>query len=391
MDGSLHEEEVEQENRDRDTQRLVTQLIGTHGDTMQALVQEVSSLRAEVKVLSQTKSPPLENLEAVNVVNNNLAPPNLFSSLSFPPLRESTPQAQRQPPVFTGGLSTLVRDSHHMLYKPKDIAMLKLGELNGVQAEVRLRQFYDQVEHCVVEDESRIQVAISRVDTALATWLQGEMSREPIYLWEEFKRAIRNKFGGQVTLTQAWREIEGENYFPNENPRAFMHRLTCKLAALELQFPREHLPSSDKLIKKKLLRGLTPLAQDRLRDFLDSEIPLSKFVEMVEYERDLSRNSQLGNKNIFPVTSTNSTPPLAMPSSSSNSTDDLVRSLQKQVKELQNKLRTKTTWCAYCRTTDHLLKDCPKHPPRGVCFDCFKPNCYRGRSDCPKSSQNKNM
>ena len=41
------------------------------------------------------------------------------------------------------------------------------------------------------------------------------------------------------------------------------------------------------------------------------------------------------------------------------------------------------SWCAYCRSDTHSLRDCVYQPPRGACWDCKRTGCRRGKPGCP--------
>ncbi|KAG0721826.1 hypothetical protein GWK47_045639 [Chionoecetes opilio] len=74
-----------------------------------------------------------------------------------------------------------------------------------------------------------------------------------------------------------------------EDPQDFANKLKCKYAILEAKskYPGE-IPRRDKIIKKKLLRGLPSHSKEKLELFMDEQIPLKKFIERVETERAIA-------------------------------------------------------------------------------------------------------
>ncbi|KAG0695833.1 hypothetical protein GWK47_026772 [Chionoecetes opilio] len=74
-----------------------------------------------------------------------------------------------------------------------------------------------------------------------------------------------------------------------EDPQDFANKLKCKYAILEAKskHPGE-IPRRDKIIMKKLLRGLPSHSKEKLELFMDEQIPLKKFIERVETERAIA-------------------------------------------------------------------------------------------------------
>lgn len=287
-------------------------------------------------------------------------------------------------------------DNHSkgFVLKPKDIMMLKLSELQGVGTDNRLARFFSQVEFCVSADVDRIQVALTRVEQEIATLLTAEMGKRGNNIsWSQFKDILNHHFACSTNITQAWQEIEIERYSIDEAPRAFVNRMKCKLSAFEMKFPKDSLPKADSLVKKKLYRGLSSTSQERLKDFLDDRIPLERFIEFVEYEYHLATISgDVTQRRVLPVNNSNSQPQPVVNSNAHNPAD--LQDLRKQISDLSNKLRKfsknkeNNQYCAYCKVRDHKLSECPRNPPRGVCFDCHKPNCKRGSAKCPGPVKN---
>lgn len=107
------------------------------------------------------------------------------------------------------------------MLKPKDIPILYLKDLHGLETENRLFRSYEQIEHSVLEDQDRIQVAMTRVDTLIANLLHRELKIFPGNTWDGVMRMLSQNFCSSHNLTKAWRELEGQKHHLDEEPRAF--------------------------------------------------------------------------------------------------------------------------------------------------------------------------
>ncbi|XP_068204306.1 uncharacterized protein [Palaemon carinicauda] len=199
--------------------------------------------------------------------------------------------------IPVGNLNNSI-DNHFkkFILKPKDIVMLKLSELQGIGTENRIARFFSLVELCASADIDRIQVVLARVEQEIATLLTAEMGKMGNNIsWSQFKDILNqfkdtqnHHFACSANILQAWQEIELEHYSIDEDPRAFVDRMKCKVAALERKFPKNSLPKADSLLKRKLYSRLNSISQKRIKDFLDDRIPLERFIELVEYEHHLA-------------------------------------------------------------------------------------------------------
>ena len=69
--------------------------------------------------------------------------------------------------------------------------------------------------------------------------------------------------------------------------RSFSHQIICQYATLATKFPKAKLPSRDRFIKRKLLDGMPRESKGKLSSFVEDEIPLQKFMDRLENERQL--------------------------------------------------------------------------------------------------------
>ena len=81
---------------------------------------------------------------------------------------DPTPVAQ---PVVT--LTPCPTSKPGFLLKPRDIPVLTLKDVQGIESESRLDRFLEQVEGCCDEDQDRIRVGQTRVESAIATLIQA--------------------------------------------------------------------------------------------------------------------------------------------------------------------------------------------------------------------------
>ncbi len=173
------------------------------------------------------------------------------------------------------------------IIKPRDIPQLDLDQLQGVEAAARLQMFFDLIEKCSDEDETRVQVAKGRVSSELAILIHNNQSKRRCKTWLELKDFLKIEFAVDVNLDRAWQKIDAAGYDWEESPQAFTNRFICQYAILETRFPREKFPSRDKSIKRNLWHGLPQESNERLEGFLDEDYPLNKFIDRVEHERQL--------------------------------------------------------------------------------------------------------
>lgn len=356
-------------------------------DIIKRLVWEVNELKKSQHNSSPVPSPdPTTNPSA----NPQLMPDNPFIHAPLLPDNQPT-QPISHYPTSTGfatmqpQVPTLPQRVSPIL-KPRDIPMLHLDDLHGVETESTLTKFYGQIESCVLTDEDRLQVAQSRMDNPLSTLIQTFIKQKNIVLWEDFKKVMDNQFQSTTNITEAWQQIEEENYDIEVNPRAFVNKLACKMAAISSKFPRESLPDQEKLMKRKLFRGLPRTSQNRLVDFVDS-IAIGEFLKRVEDERRFTLQSSREMVNRLKETEAICSVPTkqaeTVPRSDGNHSE-----IQQKLDEMSTQLKNltqamKSPYCGYCRTTDHTRATCPLNPPRGACFDCMQLGCRRGSATCP--------
>ena len=303
----------------------------------------------------------------------------------IPPVRPNTQYPQF--PVSSNGFVP-----HRVTLKIRDVGLLKLHELQGIESHSRLERFFREIELCSMIDQDRINVAMTRAEGSIVDFLKSEMDdRGNNATWREVKDILRARFVSRTSWTEAFKEIEAETYSLDETPRGFSNRLICKFAALKTRFPYETLPDMEYVIKMQLQKGLTKTLQDRMVLHLSPRSSLEEFLRFLEPHYNSAVIQGDVTRRRVQAISTPSSSQLPSNHSDHNSSrsDPATLDLMKQVSELKGRLDSLSSrssnrrYCAFCMVRDHNLAECPKNPPRGVCFDCLKPQCKRGHVNCP--------
>ena len=373
----------------------------------ESFVEKLSKLMDEVetKPTNQQRLDPVER--ARRSLNGITAQPDTDRKEEIIPLAGNFTVQDHQYPNWSdlSQSSPLTKNSGEMfILKPRDIPILELESLRGIDAAARLDMFCEKVEQCSGSDETRMQIAKSRVGAELAIFVHNNVKNRTIQTWSELKEFLRSEFAFEVTIDRAWQELESLNYDWAESPQAFTHRFICKHAVIESKFPTERFPDRDKTIKRKLWYGLPAVSRQKLEGFLQEEYPLKKFLDRMERERELLEERSPAQVNVIPKQEMVSEPvaePVPRqskeltPKSSKNESNlnKEIWELRKKIKELERRGRKDTQarkavtpnkqYCSFCRTNSHSLTNCWKKPPPGHCFDCLAFGCRRGNSNCP--------
>ena len=257
--------------------------------------------------------------------------------------------------------------------KPRDIPELTLEDLEGMEAGGKLAMFIDRVEQVTPDDGARYQVAKTRLNSKIALLIQNHQSKGRCQTWIELKKFLLSEFASEMTVDQAWKEIEAMQYEWETSPHSFNHHFRCKYALLETNFPSEKFPNKDQIIKRKICQGLPLQTKNKLEAFLEETYPLKKFIERVEYERQFLLEAP--GCDLFHVKS-KPTPPQNNNSTKTPPThanDQVTHSqpinpLMWEVKELARRVdelvkqRTRRPWCHHCRKDNHSTQDCWGRP-----------------------------
>ena len=264
------------------------------------------------------------------------------------------------------------------LLKPRDIPILELRHLSGVEGAGRLGVFLSQVENCSDSTEERQQIVRMRVDANLAIFVQNIL-RGSQMSWLEFKKLLTAELTDQ-SEERIFDCLNDQIYTLEDDPVEFVSRIKCKLALLETQTETGDVPKRDRLIKNKLIKGMPKDSRDRLELFLDENISLQRFLKKLNTER-LILLSQNRNKvrTVEPTTQptrdlSNLNPP---PFSTA------VRNNRGRGERQWQAWDRREKYCPYCRASNHTIAECYRKPRPGSCFDCLRMGCRRGQPGCP--------
>ena len=279
--------------------------------------------------------------------------------------------------------------------KARDIPILTIESLQGIEANARLEIFFESIEKVTLDNLSRIQMAKSRVSSEIQILIHNK--KPSLYTWRDLKEFLTSEFRVEMSFDAAWQEIEFMKYDWCEPPQAFVHKFICRHAALMSRFPDYQFPNRDRQLKRKLWKGMPKISKARLEEFLGDEYPLSRFMERLAYER------RLAGEDDSPVWAVKTDKPQDPPSRPlPNPTTpvgeepqihgDTGERLENRLAQIENSLRTlsrrqtennTSQYCGFCRMSNHSLRDCNKRPPLGHCFDCGQKGCRRGSPTCP--------
>lgn len=309
--------------------------------------------------------------------------------------------------------------------KPRDIPVLELHQLEGLEATAHLQMFIELVEQVAEDDLTRVTVAKSRLGSEIAMLVHNKQQKEKSLTWKSLCKLLKTEFTLDINLDRAWQDLESVQYEWEESPQSFSNRFLCRYAVLETKFPKERFPSRDKTIKRLIWHGLPRELRDRVEGFLDEEYPLARFLDRVEYQRQMYLQTNLSSVNRIKEKSLKQSAPDHPPQGPLNHTDpptpshlEKIRQLEEQVKALTSQLvkmqppMTKTgpqpllppclppfsplprpqlqpsRYCPYCRNHSHNLQECKRAPKDKSCFDCGRQQCRRGNPGCPAKTQN---
>lgn len=274
------------------------------------------------------------------------------------------------------------------LLKPRDISILELKHLKGLEAEGRLNVFLTQVEAASDTFEDRQLIVMARVDQELAMYLQTTLNKKKFETWEKFKDFLMSEFS-DTNLDKAYTHISQIKYDWADDPQTFATEVKCKYSVMEAKFPKGSLPNMEKVIKRKLLLGLPSHCKERLEIFTEESISLKRFIERVETERLI-----VMSKEADPIRKVEGRLPQSEPKVK-NAEEEPLQEINKQLAKLEqnlNNLRSRTRanynnygrqYCPYCKMNNHTVRNCRRNPPPGSCYDCLKTGCYRGKAGCP--------
>lgn len=268
------------------------------------------------------------------------------------------------------------------LLKPRDIPILELNQLKGIEGGGKLTVFLAQVENCAIGIEERQRIVTTRVDANLALYVQTLIRKNQYVSWEKFKTDLLEELTDQNkdNLFDALGEMK---YMVEQCPTEFVAEVKCRFATLETRAKRDEMPDINKVIKSKLMQALPRLNRERLEMFRDAHVSLKRFLDRYHLERTVVLAQGGHVRQVREETK----PPDQFPARNEASTvvgrlDALEKKLDAMGTRRPFYRETSTLYCPYCNMRNHTPSNCRKKPKPGSCFDCLRLNCRRGDPKC---------
>ncbi len=87
--------------------------------------------------------------------------------------------------------------------KPRDIPILELHQLQGLNATTQLQIFFELVEQCSEIDARRVQIAKGRVSTEIAALIHTHQTLHTCNTWDSLKGLLNNQFSKEINFDRA--------------------------------------------------------------------------------------------------------------------------------------------------------------------------------------------
>ncbi len=173
------------------------------------------------------------------------------------------------------------------LLKPRDLPLLELGQLKGVEGEGRLAVFLAQMEDCAREADERKRTVVARVDAPLAIYVQAVQREKSSLAWAEFKEHLAKELTDR-NPSVVYDTLSCFTYHLDTDPMEFVAKVKCKFAVLGIKGDGSEGLSLNKIIKAKMISSLPRSSRERLELFKSSSITLERFIELFTQERTIA-------------------------------------------------------------------------------------------------------
>ena len=264
------------------------------------------------------------------------------------------------------------------LLKPRDIPVLELGQLKGVEGEGKLGIFLSQVENCSLETEERKRIVMARVGAQIAMYVQAMLKDNSDMSWETFKRNLTVELTDQ-NPNNLYDELGGLKYDLDEDPMEFVAKLRCKFAILQMKGGGGTEINIEKILKRKMVQGLPRQSRERLELFKEDGVTLKRFLERFSQERTVALAQE--------VTGVRQVNEEKKEEPKKPEVEEKLAELERKLEQLRTNRPVRkqfySKYCPFCKSPSHSVRDCNKHPQPGSCFDCLRMNCRRGQAGCP--------
>jgi len=121
--------------------------------------------------------------------------------------------------------------------RPRDVPILELHQLEGLEAAARLQIYFELIEQCSPDDGIRVQIAKSRLGSELAMLVHNCQAKGRCSIWKDLREFLRTEFAVDVNVDRAWQDLDDVQYDWAENPQSYIIRYICQYANLEIRFP----------------------------------------------------------------------------------------------------------------------------------------------------------
>ena len=102
--------------------------------------------------------------------------------------------------------------------KPRNVPILELTHLEGLEASACLQMFIELIEQTTPHEPSRLQMAKSRLGLEIVILIHNQQRKQPNLSWEYFCNLIKNEFAVDVNVDRAWQNLKAELYEWGESP-----------------------------------------------------------------------------------------------------------------------------------------------------------------------------
>ena len=275
----------------------------------------------------------------------------------------------------------------HYSLKPADILPLEDKDLYGMDATAKISLWCLSIESSWDNSHDRLMIARSRmtgrVQQVVGSMIVSGMIRE----WEDLKKYIMIDMADKGDPKQAWAIMNKFEYDGIEEPRAFVNSVKMQYELLKSKFPNQYFPNVDSFIKRKMMLNMPQGFQKSMEDYIALDVPFSEFLTNFQQKKVAMEDQFLDNNLVAPVVRQPTVAHVADQTNQYSSTlEALLASVQELARKLDNptsKRRQSVKFCPFCLEKGHWLRDCPREPPVGLCFDCFGDDHLRGDKKCP--------
>ena len=242
--------------------------------------------------------------------------------------------------------------------KAKDIDLLEMHHLMDVDAKERVECFLQQVEQASQTEEGYQTVALARMSDQVRHYVRGLLKEyrgnDPL---GEIQRILLENFKRPQQLSDAYRTLMNHRYVIEEEPREFVNRFTTEFSKIRLAFPKEDHPEEEQLWKDIIMEDLPKEIQQKMKWAYPKGISKG-LSEMFLAELENQRGYWLRSR--------------------------VAQVSQARPTEEADRPERRCPWCSdRTRIYYHSRVECPRKPSLRSCYDCLRPNSFRGHNGCP--------